>query len=344
MLALMKTAPGPGHLALFDVAEPFPSPGQVMIEVGAAGICASDLHIRDWDIQLNLRPPMIMGHEFAGFIAAVGVGVEGFSVGDSVTSETAFSVCGQCIPCRMGDYNACARKELIGYVHNGCFTRYVVVPAERVHRLPAGVDVRSAALCEPLAVVVRGALELTDIHPGDLVVVAGPGPIGLLAVQVARAAGARVVASGASGDQDRLAMALKLGAERAVNVLTDDLATAVHDMGYEDGADVYLECSGAPASVRAGLNITRRRGQYTQIGLPSKPFELDFALIAYKELIVHGELGQKWSAWRRALRLLESGQVVTKPLISDVFPLSEWERAFQRFESRQGLKVLLTPN
>lgn len=343
MLALMKTAAGPGNLALQEIAEPRPGPGQVMIEVGAAGICASDLHIRDWNIQLNLRPPMVMGHEFAGTIAQLGEGVENLSVGQPVTSETAFSVCGRCIPCRTGDYNACAQKELIGYVHNGCFARYVVVPAQRVHPLPAGVDILSAALCEPLAVVVRAALELTEIRPGDLVVVAGPGPIGLLALQVARAAGARVLVSGAAGDEDRLNLALKLGAERTVNVLKEDLLSVIREMGHEEGADVYLECAGAAASVRAGLQVTRRRGQFTQVGIVASPFELDFSLIAYKELIVHGSLGQKWTAWRRALALLASGQVVTKPLISHEFPLTEWEKAFECFESRKALKVVFRP-
>ena len=111
MLALVKTAAGPGHIALRDTPAPTPGPDQVMIEVEAAGICASDLHIRDWDIQLNLRPPFIMGHEFAGRIVELGAGVEHLHIGQRVTSETAFSVCGECIPCRAGEYNVCARKE-----------------------------------------------------------------------------------------------------------------------------------------------------------------------------------------------------------------------------------------
>ena len=343
MLALVKRAPGPGHMKLQDVPEPSPGPGQVMIEVEAAGICASDLHIREWDIQLNLRPPFVMGHEFAGHIAELGPGVEDLEIGQRVTSETAFYACGECIPCRAGEYNVCAAKELIGYVHDGCFTRYVVVPAERVHLLPENVSVRDAALCEPLAFVVRAVLELTHIRPGDLVVVGGPGTIGLLALQAAKAAGGRVVVAGTSVDKKRLALATQLGAARTVDLSEEDLLDVICEMGHNEGADVYLECAGVGASVRTGFEVTRRRGQFTQLGLPGAPFELDFAKIAYKELIVTGAIGQKWSAWRRALALLESGQVATNPLISDEFPLSEWEAAFTRFESRQGLKILLRP-
>jgi L-iditol 2-dehydrogenase len=341
--SLVKTAVGPGHLELKEIPEPHPGPGQVLIDVAAAGICASDLHIRDWDIQLNLEPPVVIGHEFAGRIAEVGKDVTGVKVGQLVTSETAFSVCGQCIPCRSGEYNACAKKELIGYVHDGCFANHVVVPVERVHAVPAKVDLADAAMSEPLASVVRGVLELTEIRPGDLVVVAGPGTIGLLALQVARTAGARVLVLGARGDENRLRLAADLGADRVMNVVESDLVAGVREMGYPEGADVYLECSGSETAVRTGLELTRRRGQITQIGLPGQPLTLDFARIAYKELVIRGSLGQRWSAWRRALFLLESGQVNVRTLITHQLPLSEWEHAFEIFERREGLKIMLIP-
>ena len=344
MLALMKTAAGPGHLELQDVPTPSPGPGQAMIEVHYAGICASDLHIRDWDIQLNLRPPFVLGHEFAGEIAELGAGVVGLHVGQRVTSETAFQICGKCIPCRAGEYNVCAGKELIGYVYDGCFTRYIVVPAGSVHPLPANVSTRDAALTEPLAFAVRAVLELTHIRAGDLVVVSGPGAIGLLAMQVARSAGGLVIVAGTPADAGRLAVATELGAVRVVDVTQEDLGEVVRGMGHGEGADVFLECAGAPASVRTGIDVTRRRGQYTQLGLPGAPFELDFARIAYKELIVTGAIGQHYPSWRRALGLMEAGLVATAPLISDEFPVSQWEAAFERFESRQGLKILLRPD
>jgi L-iditol 2-dehydrogenase len=343
MLALMKLGPGRGNLELREIEEPSPQKDQVMVEVQAAGLCASDLHIRDWDIQLKLRPPVVIGHEFAGKIAALGRGVENLRIGQRVTSETAFYVCGHCIPCRNGEYNACADKELIGYVHDGCFTKYVVVPVERIHPLPENVSTLDAALCEPLACVTMAVLELTNISPGDLVVVAGPGPIGLLASQVALSAGAKVVVCGIDGDENRLKIAEKLGVLKTVNAAKEDLRSVIREIGHDEGADVYLECAGSPSAVRAGLKVVRRRGQFTLIGLSAAPFELDFSLIAYKEIVVRGSLGQKWSSWKRALHLLSTGQVKTGPLITHEFPLTEWENAFAAFEEQREIKVVLHP-
>lgn len=343
MQALVKRASGPGNVALSTVPEPRPGPGQVMVEVQYAGICGSDPHIRDWDIQLLLRPPVIMGHEFAGNIATIGEDVGGLEIGQAVVSETAFKTCERCKACKSGHDNVCAHKELIGFVHNGCFARYVIVPAHRIHPLPEGVDLLSAVVTEPLACVVHATLELTRITAGDLVVVAGPGTIGLLSLQTSKSAGARVIVAGARGDEKRLELALELGADLVVDVTQEDLPQIVLGQSNGEGADIYFECSGTPAAARTGLQVVRRRGQYTQIGLAAAPFELDFATIAYKEIKVTGSLGQKWTAWERALTLLAEGKVATRPLISHVLPLSEWERGFELFESQEGIKIVLTP-
>ena len=343
MQALIKSASGPGHVGLGMMPDPTPGPGQVMIEVEYAGICGSDRHIRDWDIQLLLHPPVVMGHEFAGTIAALGDGVVGLQVGQEVTSETAFKTCGVCRACIAGEYNVCVRKELIGYVYDGSFAKYVVVPAHRVHILPQGVDLLSAAMTEPLACVVRATLELTRITAGDLVVVAGPGAIGLLALQTANSAGARVVVTGTQGDGQRLDLARELGAHAVVDATQGDPDAIIRDLTAGEGADVYIECSGSPAAVRTGFQVLRRRGQFTQIGLAGAPFEIDFATIAYKELQIRGSLGQRWASWKRALSLMASGDVLTRPLISHVIPLSEWERGFELFESREGIKIVLAP-
>jgi len=343
MLALMKRAPGPGNVELVDVPRPRPGPGQVLARVAYAGICGSDLHIQHGDIQLNLRPPVTMGHEFSGTVAELGEGVEGFHVGQPVVSETAFYTCGRCLACRTGNENVCQHKELIGYVHPGVFTEYVVLPAKRVHAVPEGVSMLSAAICEPLASAIRGVYEQTSITPGDLVVVAGPGAMGLLSLQLAKVAGATVVATGLTEDRERLQMALRLGADRVVNVVNEDLRALVWEMSGGEGADIYLECSGSPSATRTGLEVTRRRGQFLQLGLAGGPFEVDFAGIAYREIQVRGTLGQKWTCWERALKLLASGKVVTEPLVTDILPLTEWESAFARFRAKEGIKIVLTP-
>jgi len=343
MLALMKMALGPGHIELVDVPRPSPGAGQIMVEIHYAGICGSDLHIQDGDIQLNLRPPVIMGHEFSGTIAVLGEGVQGFRVGQPVVSETAFYTCGRCVACNTGNDNVCEHKSLIGFVYPGVFTEYVILPVKRVHPLPEGISMLGAVMAEPLACVVRGLYEQVHITPGDVVVVAGPGAMGLLSAQLAKAAGAKVVVTGMPQDAERFEMALKLGADRVIDVANEDVRALVFEMTGGEGADVYVEASGAPAAARMGLEVTRRRGQYLQLGLAGAPFEIDFAKIAYREIAVLGTLGQKWTAWERGLKLLSSGKVVTEPLLTDVFALTEWETAFQKFRSKQGIKIAMTP-
>lgn len=343
MLAVMKTAPGQGNVELVEVPKPAPGPGQILAQVVYAGICTSDLHLESADIQLNVRTPVIMGHEFSGIVAELGPGVEGFEPGEPVVSETAFSTCGHCLACLTGNENVCADKQLLGYVHAGVFTEYVVLWAQRVHRVPQGVSLRAAVMAEPLACAVRGLYEQIHITAGDVLVVAGCGTMGLLSLQLAKAAGATVVVTGLSEDEGRLAMARELGADLTVDVVHQDLQRLVLGMTAGEGADVYVESSGAPAAVRMGLELTRRRGQYLQMGLPSAPFEVDFSKIAYRELEVRGTLGQKRTAWQRALQLLASGTVVTEPLVTHTFPLTEWRAAFDAMRARRGIKVALVP-
>ena len=343
MKALVKYAPGPGNVELREVPTPSPGQGEVLVAVKAAGICGSDLHIYHGDIQLLLRPPVVIGHELAGVIAELGAGVEGLRIGQRVTCETAVRTCGHCWACRTGWYNACGQKELLGYVFDGGFAPYCAVPARLIHPLPESVDFVAGALSEPLACCVHAIGELAGVQAGETVLITGPGAMGLLSLQVARAGGARVLICGTAADQERLNLARGLGAYEAMTVESDDVVGRVRELTGGDGVDLFIECSGAPAAARLGLEATRRCGRYLQIGLFSRPFELDLALVAYKELRVFGSLGQRWSAWHRALALLERGLVQTRPLVSDIMPLSAWQEAFDRFERKQAIKIVLQP-
>ena len=343
MKALVKYAPGPGNVELREIPKPSPGQGEVLVAVKATGICGSDLHIYHDDIQLLLHPPVVMGHEFAGVIAELGSGVEGLHVGQRVTSETAVRTCGHCWACRTGWYNACGQKELLGYIYDGGFAPYCAVPARLIHPLPENVDFVAGALSEPLACCVHAIVELSGVQAGETVLIAGPGAIGLLSLQVARASGARVLICGTAADQERLALARELGAHETMVVETVDVVQRTQELTRGDGADLFIECSGAPAAARLGLEATRRCGRYLQIGLASRSFELDLAQVAYKELRVFGSLGQRWTAWERALSLLERGLVQTQPLVSDVMPISAWREAFDRFERKQAIKVVLQP-
>ena len=338
----MKVARGVGNIELRDIEEPNPGPGQVKIRVRGAGICGTDLHI--YKDEFNSWPPVVLGHEVAGEIVDVGVGVENMPIGTRVTTETYFSTCGVCRYCRTGHTNLCRNRRSIGSAVNGGFTSYVVVPASNIHRLPDNVDFEAGALTEPLACVVHGVSSTPSVSPGDIAVVAGPGAIGLLALQVVKAAGATVIVLGTENDEHRLEMARSLGADHTVNVQREDPEVLVTDLTHEGlGADVVYECSGAGAAAAQLLKLVRRNGRYVQIGLFGKPIAWDLDQICYKELIVTGSNASVPSAWIRALQLLESGQVQTKPLITNSYEVTEWENAFTGFESRSGVKTLLTP-
>lgn len=343
MKALVKYAAGSGNMEIREVPEPVPGPGQVKIAVEKTGICGSDLHIFHSDIAIPLRPPVITGHEFAGTICALGDGVAGWKTGDRVVSETAFSFCGHCSACTSGFYNLCAERKTIGYWHDGAFAPFIVVPAARLHRLPDSITLDDAAFAEPLACITHAAMELTTIQPQDFVLVTGPGAVGLGALQVARAHGARVIVTGTRIDTERLKTARAMGAMRTVNVEEEPLANVLGALTAGAGVDVVLECSGSRAAVDAGLRALRRRGQFTQIGLFGAPIQVDFELICYRELRVTGSLGSRSESWEKALALMASGAVQAHTLISDTFPLRSWSAAFEMFEKKRGLKLLLDP-
>lgn len=342
MKAVMKVAPGVGHVALQDVEEPFPRPGQVKIRVRAAGLCGTDLHI--YKDEFRSFPPVVLGHEVAGEIAELGDGVDGIDLGTRVTTETYFSTCGVCRYCRNGQSNLCLNRRSIGSAVNGGFTQYLVVPARNIHRLPPGVDFQAGALTEPLACVVHGVLGTPTVTPGDIAVIAGPGAIGLLTLQVVKAAGATVVVLGTDADQQRLELARSLGADYVVNVQREDPADLVAQITPEGlGADVVYECSGAGPAAQQLLELVRRRGRFVQIGLFGKPVAWDLDQICFKELVVTGSNASTPPAWTRALQLLANGSVQTSPLISHVFDVTDWQRAFDTFEARSSIKVILQP-
>ncbi len=276
-------------------------------------------------------------------IAETGEGVTGFSVGDRVVSETAYHYCGVCDFCREGFYNLCVERKTLGYWFNGIFTDYTVVPAARVHKIPDNVSDTAAAMTEPLACVCHAVYDLCKIVPGDLVLVSGPGAIGLMAMQVAKAHGAKVIVSGTGVDIPRLEMARQLGADYTVNLQEESLEELVNKISGGYGVDVVLECAGAAPAVNSALSLIKKRGYYTQIGLPGKKIEFDIEKVCYKELHFSGSLGSRNHSWRTALKLMAEEKVVLEPLADTKLPLTEWQTAFERFEKKEGCKFFLLP-
>jgi L-iditol 2-dehydrogenase len=286
---------------------------------------------------------MIIGHEFSGLISDIGIEAAGWQVGDRVTSMTTAVNCGRCRYCLTGFDNLCPERKTLGYWVDGAFAEYVRVGAQRIHRLPESVEFIEGAITEPLACCVHAVQELTGIRAGDRVMISGPGTIGLLALQIAKAEGGRVVITGTAKDQDRLELAKSLGADETVNIDSENAVDHIRDLTDGTGADVVLECSGVPEAAVLGLELVKKQGKYTQIGLFGRPFPIDFEKIAYKEIEVTGSLSQHWVSWKRALLLMAEGKVRLTPLISDIIPLTEWKRAFKKFEAHEGVKIVLDP-
>lgn len=343
MKAVVKTQAGAGNTEIQERPEPSPKPGEVLVEVQVAGICGSDIHIAQGEFNDWLRPPVIIGHEFSGVVAELGAGVHDIGPGVRVTAETSYSVCGHCLYCQSGNYNLCSQRQVLGYHVDGAFTRYVRVPRERLYPLPAGVDFAAGALTEPLSCAVHAVSEQTGISAGDLVVVFGPGTIGLLTAQVAKAEGGRVMVVGTAGDEKRLALASSLGVDWAVRADADDVAAQVLELSDGLGADVVIECSGAETAARMGLGVVRKRGKYTQMGIFGRTITMPFDILWQKEVQLQGSASQKRSAWQRALTLLRTGQVQTAPLVTHTFPITEWESALAKAVARDGVKITLVP-
>ena len=227
---------------------------------------------------------------------------------------------------------------------NGGFTEYVVVPEANIHPLPENISLKAGALTEPLACVAHGVLETPTVAPGDVAVIAGPGTIGLLTLQVVKAAGATVLMLGTDSDERRLALALELGADHVLNVQRNNPLSLVQELTAEGlGADVVYECSGAGPAAQQLLTLVRRRGRYVQIGLFGKSVAWDLDQLCYKELTATGSNASTPASWERAIRLLGDETVQTEPLITDRFGVTDWSRAFETFEARNGVKILLQP-
>ncbi len=340
MKAVVKDQRGIGHVVYREMPEPVPGAGELKVEVKAAGICGTDIHI--YHDRFRYNPPVVLGHEFSGVVVEVGQGVTSFQVGDRVTAEAPARICGTCAYCRVGNYNFCSNRLGLGWGVDGCFARYCIIEEKMTHRIPGNIDFKAGALCEPLACVVHG-IELTEIGAGELVVVSGPGPIGLLTMQAARAEGARVVVTGTSKDRERLDFARKLGADYVMDVEEQDVVNEVRTLTKGYGADVVLECSGSETAVNTGFELLKSGAKYTQVGLFGRPVTIHFEKVALKEIKVTGVMSQRWTAWERALKLVESERIRLEPLVSGEYAMSDWERAFQAFEEKKGFKIVMYP-
>lgn len=337
---------GPNDLRVEEPPPPEPGPGEAVLRVGACGICGTDLRIAAGGHRAYPSGTVrIPGHEVAGTILAVGDGID-FKEGQPTFIAPNFG-CGRCAQCRLGRVNLCVRPEAVGISMDGGLADQLLLPANLVAQgnvlpVPEAADLRAVALAEPLACVLRGS-EACDIRAGDLVVIVGAGPVGLMHLLVARLAGpGAVIVSQRSEERRRLA--LEYGADEAVS--PDDLAATVMDVSGGRGADVVIVAAPAAEAQRQALEIAAPAARINFFGgLPRdrSVVELDTNLIHYKELVVTGTTANTTEDCRRALELILGGSIDTVALITRSYRLAEADEALAAAGSGEALKVVIEP-
>ena len=342
MRALVKESRAPG-IVLRDVPIPTAGPSEALIRVHHAGVCGTDLHIWEWDSWASgrLKPPVIVGHEFAGEITQLGRDAAAaglLAVGDLVTAE-GHVVCGHCLQCRLGAAHLCRRTQIIGVDRDGAFADYIAMPASNVMKLD-GIPTEIGAIMDPMGNAVHTVLEAEV--PGSTVLVLGCGPIGCFAVGVARAAGASLVIA-SDLNPKRLELARAMGAQITLNPKQDDVVTRVRELTGGDGVDLVCEMSGHPSGHAQAFAAARMGGRVNLLGTPSRTTEVDFARdIIFKGLTLYGVTGRKmYQTWHQMLRFLRAGQVDPRPVITHRFPLEQIADAIQVIKDGQAGKVIL---
>lgn len=341
MRSVMKVEQGYDHMMVKNIPEPQVKHDLVKIKVAYTGICGSDIHTFKGEYK-NFRPPLVLGHEFSGVIVEVGKDVKTVKVGDRVTSETTFTTCGKCQYCLEKDYNLCSERKGIGTQVNGSLAEFVISREESIHVLPDEVSLLAAALTEPLACCVHVALEKTTIRKDDTVLIFGPGPIGLLLLQVVKSQGAFVMMAGITKDRKRLELAKLLGADIVIDSLEEDIERIVleHTNGY--GVDRAFECSGAVPALNQGLPLVRKKGTFVQVGIfANKLNALDQESIIQREIQYIGSRSQKPSSWHIALQLLKNGEIAVEEMITKIVPFDRWREGFEAALAGSEIKVMI---
>ena len=342
MPAVVNFAAAPRSVELR--AGPVPQIGEtdVLLRVQAVSVCGSDLHQWLGGVSWKVNHPCVLGHEFGGVIERVGARVEAFAVGDRVVSETAAVIDPTSPYVRQGRYHLDPKRLGFGYGVDGAMASFVRVPERCLHRLPDGLPFDLAALTEPCCVAYTAVCLRATVRVGDLVVVLGPGPIGLLCALMARLAGAgTVVVAGLPSDARRFEVARELG---AVPMPVAEVAAYVRGLGDGYGADVVVDAAGVSATMQTAMEIVRPAGQIAKVGWGPQPMGYSLDPVVQKAVTVHGSFSHHWAVWERVIAMMAGGQLDVRPLVSARLPLSEWQSGFEGMHAGEFVKVVLTPD
>ncbi|MFQ5830118.1 MAG: zinc-binding dehydrogenase [Candidatus Methylomirabilia bacterium] len=327
---------GPRDLRIEPAADPVPAAGEVLVRVRAAGLCGTDYRI--WSGDRPVQYPIIMGHEFVGEVAAVGQGVDRVGPGDRVAVEPNYS-CGTCVLCREGNRNLCFQRTAVGIDVPGGFAHLARVPARCCWPAPADLSDEQLLLTEPLAVVVRAAARAA-VRPGATAAVLGAGTLGLLALQVLRALGARVLVVGRT--PRRLDLATEFGAEGTHALAAGPGSEAARAFSGREGVDVVVETAGTPEAVAETIELVRPGGRVVLTGLPHEPSQVSFFWVVRHEITLVGSMIYQ-DEFPEAMRLLREGAVRVGPLVTHRFPLEALHEAFTAHRKPDSIKVAVFP-
>jgi threonine 3-dehydrogenase len=342
MQCIIKEQAGPGHVKLVTRPIPKPGPRDVLTKVLAAAVCGTDVHIRHWDDWAEKRvvPGTIIGHEFAGEVVEVGSEVKNLKVGDIVSAESHL-VCHTCEMCRLGHLHVCYNTRIFGVNVDGCFAEYAVLPAENAFACDPSIPVEISSLMEPLGVAIHGIMEFPVA--GRTVAVIGCGPIGAMAVAVAKKAGAAVVIA-LEPNAMRSKMALDMGADHLVDPVKEDPVKAVKALTRDNrGVDIVVDYSGNAQAIAASFLYCKPEAKIVAVGLPAKPIEFMMNDFVYRGLTMKGIAGRlMYRNWEQMRNFLASGLDVS-PVITHRLPLTSFEEALGLMERGECGKALLKP-
>ena len=340
MLAVVKEKPGPGF-TLKEVNPPKPKGNEVLIKVKSVGICGSDIPIFKGIREVDY--PLIPGHEFSGVIVEKGREVSKFKKGDRVVPGLVVH-CGECRYCKQGLESLCENIYEIGIHVDGAFAEYVVAPEKTLHKLPGNMNFDQGASIDPIASAYR-PVRKANITSQDVVAIFGPGAIGLYALQIAKAEGAKkILVIGAKGDEERLNVAQGLGADLTINIKEQDPIKQIRDFTHGEMADVVIEATGVSAVVETCLKSLRKNGRLSLAGIFHQPAMISLGEIVRREFNIKGSICYTWIEFQTCIDMLSSERLNVEQIITHEFPLRDMEHALELAYSRKSIKIILHPD
>ena len=351
MKAVVKYGYGNRETELREVPVPAIGDDDLLIEVKAAGVCGSDIAFDDGQHENLLRPPVILGHEFAGIVAQVGQNVKSWQKGDRIVSDNTGYVCGTCHACGTANYLICPSRLGLGYGMDGGFTKFVRIPGDVLHvfpnsvmRIPEQMSFEEAAIMDPASNAYKAVVQESTFLAGDFAAVFGVGPLGQFSIQALRAAGAaKIIAIGLSDEPERFELARKNGATDIIFADKENVEKKAAAITANDGVGLAVDCAGPAAVLREAIKIVRNGGEIVKIGYDSRPLDFSLDMILDKAISIKGHYGYNYVSWKNVMNLAVAGKMDLQANISHRMKISQFREAFDLVRNKKSQKIILYP-